>query len=114
MYKRPYGTGRTQVLARTMVAWLMGVAAFAASGDDADPSDLPWELRDFYEIKTDNGTLTYAVDNGQWGLEISGVGQVIHKATSSITLRNGTTIQTTGVGSGSRTRRSSTPGTWVV
>ena len=91
-------------MALTLAVWWVGVAAFAGSGDESDPNDLPWELRNFYEIKTDNGTLTYAVDNGQWGLEISGVGTVIGNAHSSVTLGDGKVIQTTGVGSGSKTR----------
>lgn len=75
-----------------------------------NPSDLPWSLRDHYTITTADGGkfMTYAGDNGQWSLDVKGIGTVLEKVRSSIALADGAVIDLSNLGIGAKTRNKNT------
>ncbi|MCC6491132.1 MAG: hypothetical protein IT364_26830 [Candidatus Hydrogenedentes bacterium] len=97
-----------------LLTLLIACPAFPAAkpAEDAPLNvvDLPWNLRDHYTITTADGGMyiTYGGDNGQWDLDINGVGNVLNKVGASFTLGDGTVVETTSLGTGDTTRNKNT------
>ncbi len=66
--------------------------------------DLPWNLRDAYKFDFKNSTLIYGADNGQWSLDVAGVGMVFDKVRTKVVLGDGKVIDVSAFGPGGTTR----------
>ncbi|MFA6243299.1 MAG: hypothetical protein WC655_20340, partial [Candidatus Hydrogenedentales bacterium] len=66
--------------------------------------DLPWNLRDAYKFDFKNSTLIYGADNGQWSLDVAGVGMVFDKVRTKVVLGDGKAIDVSAFGPGGTTR----------
>ena len=105
----------SRLVAVLSLALLIACPAFPAAKaaeEDAPPNvvDLPWSLRDHYTITTADGGMyvTYGGDNGQWDLDINGVGNILTKVGASITLGDGTAFELASLGTGDTTRNKRT------
>ncbi|GMV93103.1 MAG: hypothetical protein AMXMBFR82_28810 [Candidatus Hydrogenedentota bacterium] len=80
--------------------------AFAEEEPAPDLADLPWSLRDHYTITTADQQMyiTYGGDNGEWSLDIKGIGTVLTKVAATITLADGSVIDLRDLGVGDTTR----------
>lgn len=81
-------------------------AAFAAEDPAPNLADLPWSLRDHYTITTADQQMyiTYGGDNGEWSLDMKGVGTVLTKVAATATLADGSVIDLRDLGVGDTTR----------
>jgi hypothetical protein len=74
------------------------------------PSELPWSLRDHYTITTADQQMyiTYGGDNGEWSLDMKGIGTVLNKVAATITLADGSIVDLRDLGIGNTTRNRDT------
>jgi len=68
--------------------------AFAAPAPATPPADLPWSLRDHYEVTAGNATVIYSAENAEWAVRVEGLGLVIDHAGFRITFADGRTLGT--------------------
>ena len=89
---------------------LLSFSAMAAEDATPDLSELPWSLRDHYTITTADQQMyiTYGGDNGEWSLDMKGIGTVLTKVAATITLADGSVIDLRDLGIGDTTRNKDT------
>ena len=75
---------------------------------EKSPGKLPWGLRDHFDIKVNNTTLVYGVDNAEWNIEVEGLGTAVDDARVKVMLTNGTTIESSGFENGDASRKAFT------
>lgn len=82
------------------------LVAFAQDEPTTPLSELPWSLRDHYTITTADKQMyiTYGGDNGEWSLDMKGIGTVLTKVAATITLADGSIIDLRELGVGDTTR----------
>lgn len=101
--------GATGLFVCAAVVLASGAAWGKGEGDPAGsgPSQqLPWALRDHYEVTVGKATLFYAVENAEWRVVVDGVGPVIDGVGFCITFADGTTLDAAGLGSAESKRES--------
>jgi hypothetical protein len=91
---------------RHVAAPLLGLA-FALSASVAGAADftqLPWDLRPYYEFKVDNTAVRYATDNAEWDLFLEPSGMLASRVSMSVTLKDGREITNLDMDQGAGTR----------
>jgi len=77
---------------------VMGNTVAKAKEAEVPPWELPWELREHFSFNVDKGTINYAADNGEWQINVEGVGSVVDKAGFQITFKDGTVLDNRSLG----------------
>lgn len=72
----------------------------------ADFTELPWDLRPYYEFTVDNTAVRYASDNAEWDLQLNPTGMLAERVAMSVTLKDGREISNVDLepGKGARNR----------
>jgi len=53
----------------------------------------PWALRDHYTFSSDNAKFLFDVQTAEWMVEVTGVGELVRRATAEVELADGTVIR---------------------
>lgn len=92
---------RTGVVpALTLCAIVLMASTPIPAAEKKTPSELPWSLRDHYTFSKDRTKLTYGVDNGEWLIDVEGVGTVFKEARATVTFADGSVFEATQASTG--------------